>query len=32
MGDLGNFVDFANTLPARDQFTIKCNFAKSRSN
>ena len=32
MGDLGNFVDYANTLPAHDPFTVHCNFANDRAN
>lgn len=32
MGDLGNFVDYANKLPARDPFTISCQFAQDRAN
>lgn len=32
MGDLGNFVDYANKLPAHDPFTISCQFAQDRAN
>ena len=31
MGDLGNFVDYANYLPAHDPFTINCAFPANRS-
>jgi len=31
MGDLGNFVDYANKLPAHDPFTISCEFAQDRA-
>ena len=32
MGDLGNFVDYANKLPAHDPFTITCAYASDRAN
>ena len=31
MGDLGNFVPFANFLPSSDPFTVKCKFNSSRA-
>lgn len=31
MGDLGNFVDYANKLPAHDPFTISCVFSSERA-
>lgn len=31
MGDLGNFIDYANTLPAHDPFTVSCSFSKERA-
>lgn len=30
MGDMGNFVEYANKLPAHDPFTISCTFSKER--
>lgn len=30
MGDMGNFVEYANKLPAHDPFTISCAFSKER--
>ncbi len=32
MGDLGNFVDYANKLPAHDPIGITCWFARDRAN
>jgi len=31
MGDLGNFVPWANYLPSNDPFTVKCKFNSSRA-
>jgi len=31
MGDLGNFVPYANTLPSTDPFTVRCRFNASRA-
>ncbi len=32
MGDLGNFVDYANKVPAHDPFTVSCYFPQDRAN
>lgn len=32
MGDMGNFVEYANKLPAHDPITISCAFATDRAN
>jgi hypothetical protein len=32
MGDLGNFVDYANKLPAHDPINISCAYAPDRAN
>lgn len=32
MGDLGNFVDYANKLPAHDPINISCAYAADRAN
>lgn len=31
IGDLGNFIDYANKLPAHDPITISCAFSKDRA-
>jgi hypothetical protein len=31
MGDLGNFVPYANFLPSSDPFTVKCKYNSSRA-
>lgn len=31
MGDLGNFVPYANFLPSNDPFTVKCKFNTSKA-
>jgi hypothetical protein len=31
MGDLGNFVPYANYAPAGDRFNVSCNFDTSRA-
>jgi hypothetical protein len=31
MGDLGNFVEYANKLPAIDPISVECNYASDRA-
>ena len=31
MGDLGNFIPYANFLPSIDTFTVRCNYNASRA-
>ena len=31
MGDMGNFIDYANKLPAHDPFTVSCTFSNERA-